>query len=180
MTEQQEAAMRQALEAFVNLLTLDISVERVERCNEAITALRQALESVASSNTSQECVAKAGENVHEQQPADIGALGMPVNVPVTSPGSATRSANSAEAFCNDNTEEMLIDAMRSTMAVAWGYLWHITTSDKRVIGARHMLLDMIEASGLTPEEFHQIKTYGLHTAKAEGCVANMHEPNWMG
>lgn len=150
------------------------------------------------------------------QEKNIGALGMPVNVPVTPPGFAPRSADSAESFCkqchglgyydeghenddgsmsggnyvdcekckplatDDNTEEMLIDCMRSTMAVAWGYLWHITTSDKRVIGARKMLLDMIEASGLTPEEFHKIKTYGIHTAKAEGCVANMSETNWMG
>lgn len=160
MTELEKAA-RQALEALIELTGWQSLAPGYvwDEAQDAIPALRRAI---------------------EQQPANIGALGMPVNVPVTSPGSATRSADTAEAFCNDNTEEMLIDAMRSTMAVAWGYLWHITTSDKRVIGARHMLLDMIEASGLSPEEFHKIKTYGIHTAKAEGCVANMRETNWMG
>lgn len=76
---------------------------------------------------------------------------------------------------DDNTEALLIDCMRSTMAVAWGYLWHITTFDQRVNGARKMLLDMIEASGLTPEEFHEIKRYGIQQAKADGCVAPLHE-----
>lgn len=76
---------------------------------------------------------------------------------------------------DDNTEAVLIDCMRSTMAVAWGYLWHITTFDKRVNGARKMLLDMIEASGLTPEEFHEIKRYGIQQAKADGCTAPLHE-----
>lgn len=73
---------------------------------------------------------------------------------------------------------MLIDAMRSTMAVAWGYLWHITTSDKRVNGARKMLLEMIQASGITSEEFREIKRYGIQQAKNDGCVSPVAEAIW--
>jgi hypothetical protein len=76
---------------------------------------------------------------------------------------------------DDNTEQLLIDAMRSTMAVAWGYLWHITTSDNRVVGARRLLLEMIEASGITPEEFHDIKRYGIQQAKQDGCAVKLAE-----
>ena len=94
------------------------------------------------------------------------------------PDSATPSADSAESFCEDNTESMLIDAMRSTMAVAWGYLWHITTTDKRINGARNMLRDMIQASSLGPLEFQDIRRYGIQQAKADGCEVDSREFTW--
>lgn len=186
-------------------------------------ALKLALDDlIAEYHMEQSSFAKRVDDIFKQALAapvrepNIGALGMPVNVPVTAPGSASRSANSAESFCkqchglgyydvghenddgsmsggnyvdcekckpsatDDNTEELLIDAMRSTMAVAYGYLWHITTSDKRVNGARKMLMQMIQASGLTEEKFRKVLKYGIQQAKNDGCILSARETNWMG
>ena len=64
--------------------------------------------------------------------------------------------------------EMLgaLDAAKSAAAIAWGWLWHVTTADDRVKTARHMLGQMLDKD---------LKRYGIQTAKAEGAQVNVQE-----
>lgn len=59
-----------------------------------------------------------------------------------------------------------LDAAKSTAAIAWGWLWHVTTADDRVKNARHLLGQMLDKD---------LKRYGIQTAKAEGAQVNVHE-----
>jgi len=57
-------------------------------------------------------------------------------------------------------------AAKSTAAIAWGWLWHVTTADDRVKTARHLLGQMLDKD---------LKRYGIQTAKAEGAQVNAQE-----
>ena len=59
-----------------------------------------------------------------------------------------------------------LDAAKSTAAIAWGWLWHVTTADDRVKAARHLLGQMLDKD---------LKRYGIQTAKAEGAQVNVQE-----
>lgn len=59
-----------------------------------------------------------------------------------------------------------LDAAKSTAAIAWGWLWHVTTADDRVKTARHLLARMLDKD---------LKRYGIQTAKAEGAHVNVQE-----
>jgi len=59
-----------------------------------------------------------------------------------------------------------LDATKSTAAIAWGWLWHVTTADDRVKAARHLLGQMLDKD---------LKRYGIQTAKAEGAQVNVQE-----
>jgi hypothetical protein len=59
-----------------------------------------------------------------------------------------------------------LDAAKSTAAIAWGWLWHVTTTDDRIKTARHLLGQMLDKD---------LKRYGIRTAKAEGAQVNMDE-----
>lgn len=63
-------------------------------------------------------------------------------------------------------EEMQLDAMKSSVAVAWGWLHHVTTDDARVKTARKELVKW-----LTKE----MKRYGIDKAKSEGAQINIEE-----
>ena len=59
-----------------------------------------------------------------------------------------------------------LDAAKSTAAIAWGWLWHVTTADDRVKAARHLLGQMLDKD---------LKRYGIQTAKAEGAQVNVQD-----
>lgn len=61
-----------------------------------------------------------------------------------------------------SNDEMQLDAAMSAAAIAWGWLWHVTTADDRVKTARHLLGQMLDKD---------LKRYGIQTAKAEGALA---------
>ena len=61
---------------------------------------------------------------------------------------------------------MELDALKSSAAIAWGWLWHVTTADDRVKTARHLLGQMLDKD---------LKRYGIQTAKAEGAQVNVQE-----
>ena len=61
-------------------------------------------------------------------------------------------------------EGMELDALKSSAAIAWGWLWHVTTADDRVKTARHLLGQMLDKD---------LKRYGIQTAKAEGAQVNV-------
>lgn len=58
------------------------------------------------------------------------------------------------------------DALTSAAAIAWGWLWHVTTEDDRVKTARHLLGQFLS---------HDMKRYGIQTAKDEGAQVNVQE-----
>jgi hypothetical protein len=58
------------------------------------------------------------------------------------------------------------DALQQAAAIAWGWLWHVTTSDDRVMTARGLLGQYLDQG---------LKRYGIQTAKAEGAQVNVHE-----
>jgi hypothetical protein len=58
------------------------------------------------------------------------------------------------------------DALQQAAAVAWGWLWHVATSDDRVMTARDLLGQFLDQG---------LKRYGIQTAKAEGAQVNVHE-----
>lgn len=62
--------------------------------------------------------------------------------------------------------EMTDDTLKSASAIAWGWLWHVTTGDDRIQTARHLLGQMLT---------HELKGYGIRTAKAEGARVNVGE-----
>ena len=68
----------------------------------------------------------------------------------------------------DTAVQMLasFDAAKSTAAIAWGWLWHVTTADDRLKTARHLLGQMLDKD---------LKRYGIQTAKAEGAQVNVQE-----
>lgn len=59
-----------------------------------------------------------------------------------------------------------LDALKSAAAIAWGWLWHVTTSDDRVMTARDLLGQFLS---------RDLKRYGIQTAKDEGAHVNVHE-----
>lgn len=63
-------------------------------------------------------------------------------------------------------EGMELDAIKSSAAIAWGWLWHVTTEDGRVTTARELLGQFLS---------RDMKRYGIQTAKAEGAHVNMQE-----
>lgn len=63
-------------------------------------------------------------------------------------------------------EGMELDALKSAAAIAWGWLWHVTTSDDRVMTARDLLGQFLS---------RDLKRYGIQTAKDEGAQVNVHE-----
>lgn len=73
------------------------------------------------------------------------------------------SVAQTEAWGSDDVQ---LDAAKSTAAIAWGWLWHVTTADDRVKTARHLLGQMLDKD---------LKRYGIQTAKAEGAQANVQE-----
>lgn len=58
-------------------------------------------------------------------------------------------------------EKLLTDSIKSSAATAYGWLWHVTTSDQRVQTARHMLRHMLDA---------RHRQYGINQAKIEGAT----------
>jgi hypothetical protein len=58
------------------------------------------------------------------------------------------------------------DALTSAAAIAWGWLWHVTTEDDRVKTARHLLGQFLS---------HDMKRYGIQTAMDEGARVNVQE-----
>lgn len=69
-------------------------------------------------------------------------------------------------FCHKGGEDVQLDAAKSAAAIAWGWLWHVTTADDRVKTARHLLGQMLDKD---------LKRYGIQTAKAEGAQVNVQE-----
>jgi hypothetical protein len=63
-------------------------------------------------------------------------------------------------------DDVQLDAAKSTAAIAWGWLWHVTTADDRLKTARHLLGQMLDKD---------LKRYGIQTAKAEGAQVNVQE-----
>lgn len=62
--------------------------------------------------------------------------------------------------------ELQLDVVKSTAAIAWGWLWHVTMADDRVKAARHLLGEMLDKD---------LKRYGIQTAKAEGAQVGVQE-----
>ena len=65
-----------------------------------------------------------------------------------------------------DSQSLEMDAVKSTTAIAWGWLWHVTTADDRVIAARRLI-----GESLTRD----MKRYGIQTAKSEGAKINVQE-----
>ena len=63
-------------------------------------------------------------------------------------------------------EGMELDALKTSAAIAWGWLWHVTTEDDRVKTARHLLGQFLN---------RDMKRYGIQTAKDEGAQVNVQE-----
>lgn len=63
-------------------------------------------------------------------------------------------------------EEMQLDALKSAAAIAWGWLWHVTTEDKRIHEARRQIGQFLS---------RDMKRYGIQTAKDEGAQVNVQE-----
>lgn len=64
------------------------------------------------------------------------------------------------------SDDVQLDAAKSTAAIAWGWLWHVTTADDRVKTARHLLGQMLDKD---------LKRYGIQNAKDEGAQVNVQE-----
>lgn len=62
--------------------------------------------------------------------------------------------------------DLQLDAVLSTAAIAYGWLWHLTTNDPRVISARHLLRGLLS---------RDLLAYGIRTAKAEGARVDIEE-----
>lgn len=69
-------------------------------------------------------------------------------------------------FCHKGSDNLQLDAAKSTAAIAWGWLWHATTADDRVKTARHLLRQMLDKD---------LKRYGIQTAKTEGAQVDVQE-----
>ena len=51
----------------------------------------------------------------------------------------TRNFETVRRLHATSPEGMELDALKSAAAIAWGWLWHVTTEDDRVTTARHLL-----------------------------------------
>ena len=78
----------------------------------------------------------------------------------------TRNFETVRRLHATSPEGMELDALKSSAAIAWGWLWHVTTEDDRVKTARHLLGQFLN---------QEMKRYGIQTAKDEGAQVNMHE-----
>ena len=78
----------------------------------------------------------------------------------------TRSFETVRRLHATSPEGMELDALKSSAAIAWGWLWHVTTADDQVKTARHLLGQWLDKD---------LKRYGIQTAKAEGAQVNVHE-----
>lgn len=65
-----QKALRFALEALDNLMYWDNGKPEYDEARDAITAIKEALANVATNDTSQECVDKTSESVHEPVACD--------------------------------------------------------------------------------------------------------------
>jgi hypothetical protein len=54
----------------------------------------------------------------------------------------------------------------ASCAIAWGWLWHVSTADDRVKTARNLLGQYLDKDA---------KRYGIQTAKAQGAQINVQE-----
>ena len=71
----------------------------------------------------------------------------------------TRQFETVRRLHATSPEGMELDALKSAAAIAWGWLWHVTTEDDRVKTARHLLGQFLN---------QDMKRYGIQTAKDEG------------
>ena len=78
----------------------------------------------------------------------------------------TRSFETVRRLHATSPEGMELDALKSSAAIAWGWLWHVTTEDDRVKTARHLLGQFLS---------RDMKRYGIQTAKDEGAQVNVQE-----
>jgi hypothetical protein len=78
----------------------------------------------------------------------------------------TRDFSTVRRLHSTSPERMELDAVKSAAAIAWGWLWYVTTDDDRVQTARHLLGQMLDK---------RTKRYGIETAKAEGAQVNVQE-----
>ena len=76
----------------------------------------------------------------------------------------TRSFETVRRLHATSPEGMELDALKSSAAIAWGWLWHVTTEDDRVKTARHLLGQFLS---------RDMKRYGIQTAKDEGAQVNV-------
>ncbi len=78
----------------------------------------------------------------------------------------TRSFETVRRLHATSPEGMELDALKSSVSISWGWLWHVTTEDDRVKTARHLLGQFLS---------HDMKRYGIQTAKDEGAQVNVYE-----
>ena len=78
----------------------------------------------------------------------------------------TRNFETVRRLHATSPEGMELDALKSSAAIAWGWLWHVTTEDDRVTTARHLLGQFLS---------RDMKRYGIQTSKDEGAQVNVHE-----
>ena len=78
----------------------------------------------------------------------------------------TREYETVRRLHATSPEGMELDALKSAAAIAWGWLWHVTTEDDRVKTARHGLGQFLS---------RDMKRYGIQTAKDEGAQVNVQE-----
>ena len=78
----------------------------------------------------------------------------------------TRNFETVRRLHATSPEWMELDALKSGAAIAWGWLWHVTTEDDRVKTARHLLGQFLS---------QDMKRHGIQTAKDEGAQVNVKE-----
>lgn len=78
----------------------------------------------------------------------------------------TRQFETVRRLHATSPEGMELDALKSAVAIAWGWLWHVTTADDRVMTARDVIGQLLS---------RDLKRYGIQTAKDEGAQVNVHE-----
>lgn len=78
----------------------------------------------------------------------------------------TRQFETVRRLHATSPEGMELDALKTSAAIAWGWLWHVTTEDDRVKTARHLLGQFLN---------RDMKRYGIQTAKDEGAQVNVQE-----
>ena len=78
----------------------------------------------------------------------------------------TRSFETVRRLHATSPEGLELDALKSSAAIAWGWLWHVTTEDDRVGTARNLLGQFLS---------RDMKRYGIQTAKDEGAQVNVQE-----
>lgn len=78
----------------------------------------------------------------------------------------TRQFETVRRLHNASAESLQLDMLESAAAIAWGWLWHVTTADKRVNTARQLLGQFLD---------RDMKRYGIKEAKADGAQVNAQE-----